>query len=98
MASPPGHLTEIAGGVHILNLDLKNRLDRLLNLRLGRATIDAKRQQLTPILRLFLGHQRFFRDDRRLDYVPNGSHWLSLNSSVPRYPAGWPGRFAFARV
>jgi hypothetical protein len=36
--------------------------------------IDAERQQLTPILRLFLGHQSLLSDDRRFDNVPNGSH------------------------
>src|SRR5260370_31748319 len=37
MPSPPGHLAEVVGRVHSINLDLKDRLDRVLNLRLGSA-------------------------------------------------------------
>jgi hypothetical protein len=50
--------------MHRINLDLEDRLDRVFDLRLGGASIDTERQQLTPVLRLFFGHQRFLSDDR----------------------------------
>src|SRR5947207_11470429 len=71
MPAAPGHLAEILRGAHVINFHLKDSLDRVLNLRLGRTSIDTERQQLTSILRLFLGHQRLFGNHRRLDNVPN---------------------------
>src|ERR1051326_6039008 len=70
------HFAEIVRRTHLINLNLKNRLDRALDLRFGRPAIDAKRQQLATILRLFFRHQRLLSDYRRFDNIPNSSHGL----------------------
>jgi hypothetical protein len=76
VTSAARHLAEKIRRPHFVNLDLKDRFDRLFDLRLGRPPLDAKRQQLTPVLRLFFSHQRLLGDHWRLDCVPNGSHRL----------------------
>src|SRR5438105_8703570 len=77
------HLAHVLRGPHLVNLYLEDCFDRILNLRFGRAAIDAERQKLAPILRLFLRHQRLFSDYRRLDDFPNGSHFYA---AAPLFP------------
>ena len=76
VTSAARHLAKKIRRPHFVNLYLEDRLDGLFDLRLGRPPLDAKRQLLTPILRLFFRHQRLLGDHRRLDCVPNGSHRL----------------------
>src|SRR6266540_6885044 len=59
----------------------------------------AERQQLTHVLRLFLRNQSFFSNYRRLDDVPNCSHY-SVASFLARaglvvFATGLRARFGF---
>src|ERR1044072_9613929 len=73
--SAPGHLAHEINRAHAVNLYLKDRLHRRPDLPLGGAAINSEGQQLTGVLRFFLRDQRFLGDYRRLDDVPNCSHY-----------------------
>src|SRR6185369_7992524 len=72
-----GHLTHEVNRANVVHLDLKDSFDGGSDLWLGSATVNTKGQQLLSVLRLFLCHQCFLSNHRRLDDVPNSSHFLS---------------------
>src|SRR5258708_16320704 len=85
MTSAPRHLAEKICRANFVDFHLKNRFDRTLDFRLGRVTIDPKRQQLTPVLGLFFGHQSLLGNYRGLDNHPTTPHALRPPSSIPLY-------------
>src|SRR5438105_8128909 len=78
----PRHLAEIVDRAHLIDLDLKDRFDGRLDLRLGRVLIHAEGQKLPTVLRLLFRDQSLLRNDRRLDNVPHSSHRFYAASSV----------------
>src|SRR2546427_8125682 len=76
VASAPRRLAHVIDRVHVIDFDLKYLFDRRLDLGLGCVPVNAERQQLAAVLRLFFSDQSLFRNHRRLDDVPRRSHLL----------------------
>ncbi len=79
-SSASRHLAHEIDRAHVVHLHLEDSLHRRLDLRLGGAPIDPKRQQLVRVLRLFLRGQCLLGNHRRLDDVPNCSHLYAASS------------------
>src|SRR6185369_10797367 len=75
-SSAPYSLAHEVDRPNMIHFDLEDRLNCRSNLGLRGVPINSKCEQLLPILRLFLCDQRFLSNYRRLDDVPNGSHFL----------------------
>src|SRR5687767_7232133 len=71
------HLAHEVNRSHAIDFYLKDCFHRRLDLGLGCLAIDPKAQQLTRVLRLFLRNQGLLSNHRRLDDVPNCSHYAA---------------------
>src|SRR5712691_11637188 len=82
-ASLPLHLAVDVGHPHVGDLHPEERLDRLLDLRLGRVAVHLEAERTL----LFLERGRLLRDQRPAEDLVEGFHGCSRSSSLPS--ASW---------